>query len=692
MNRSFYSALFCSGSVLLAAAPQAFAETMESSIDPHGSIDETVVTASPVHGDQDKVIQGISILGGEELRERSAATLGETLQGELGISSATFGPGVGLPVIRGQSANRVKVMQNSVDILDASNTSPDHANSTEALLAERIEVLRGPSTLRFGNGAIGGVVNVIDNRIPQAVPEQSSGGFELRHNSVNSGDNAVFKVDGGEGNIAWHLDALYRSTNNLKIDGPAQLEHEEEEHEGEEEEHHEEETTIGFVDNTDSNTKSFAGGLSRIGENGFFGFSISRLENNYGIPPGAHGHHHEEEEPGGEEEPHEEEEEIIRIDLEQTRYDLKAGLDAPWSGIEQLSASLAYNDYQHIELEGAEQGTRFTNEAWEGRVELVHQPLGDWKGAFGLQVKMADFAAVGEEAFVSPADISNYGLFWLEDLQLDEWHVELGIRAERQEVDPIDAAAVSHTTTTLSGAVQWLFSDDQRLSLNLTHAERAPTVEELFSNGAHLATSQFSIGDSTLSEEASFNYEVGYHYHGETVSLIAFAFYNDISDFIYQRNRGDELDELPVFVYTQQDATFKGVEAELGIPVSEQLTLNVFGDYVRAELDSGGYVPRVTPARFGTELEYEVASWRANMRWTEVQDQDRPGDGEEPTEGYSRLDANLSYRIDGDNANYTLFVRGGNLLNETIRDATSFLREFSPQAGRNFELGMRMTF
>ncbi|MCV6604750.1 MAG: TonB-dependent receptor, partial [Porticoccaceae bacterium] len=271
--------------------------------------------------------------------------------------------------------------------------------------------------------------------------------------------------------------------------------------------------------------------------------------------------------------------------------------------------------------------------------------------------------------------------------------------------DSIVAAPVSHTTTTLSGAAQWLFADNQHLSLSITNAERAPTVEELFSCGAHLATRQFSFGsqaqlvndecvfsENTIDEEASLNYELGYHYHSDAVDLKAFVFYNDISDFIFQRNRGIEMEELPVFDYVQQDATFKGAEAELSVAVSRQFTLSLFGDYVRAELNSGGDIPRITPARFGTELEYQANDWIAKLRWTDVQDQDRPGDGEEATAGYSRVDANLSYNIAANNANYTLFLRGSNLLNESIRDATSFLRDFAPQAGRSFELGVRMEF
>ncbi|UTW44986.1 TonB-dependent receptor [bacterium SCSIO 12696] len=656
--------------------------------------EEIITTASPVHNDQDKVIQGITVLSGDLLLETAAASIGETLKNQPGISTASFGPSVGLPVIRGQNANRVKVLQNNIDTLDASNTSPDHASGTEPLLAERIEVLRGPSTLRFGNGAIGGVVNVIDNRIPTTVPEGIESALELRHNSANNGDNAVFKIDGGEGNFAWHLDGVYRSSNNISIDGPALLE--EEEHEEEEEEHEEEETTIGFVDNSDANTKSASAGFAWVDEDNYAGFSISRLENNYGIPPGAHAH-----EEGEEEEGEEEEEEIIRIDLEQTRYDFKAQVADPWGGFESLNIDIAYNDYEHVELEGDEVGTRFTVDGWEGRIEAVHNPWENWHGAIGLQLKMTDFAAVGEEAFfeedffVAPVEISNYGFFWLEDLQTENWHLELGVRTERQEITPVNSPQVAHNTTTLSVATQWLFADNQHFSISLTSAERAPTVEELFSNGAHLATRQFIFGDTSLEEEASTNFELGYHYHGD-FELSAIVYQNDIRDFIYQLRTGEEMEGLPVFNYIQQDAVFTGFEITASKPITDTLTVNVFGDQVRASLDSGlgisRDVPRITPTRYGAELEYQQDQWSAKLRWTEVDDQNRAGEGETTTPGYTDVDANISYKLNAAGGDHTLFLKVGNLLDEQIRHSTSFLRNEAPAAGRHIQVGIRTTF
>ena len=289
-------------------------------------LEEVVVTASPFEKKRDAVNQPVGILSGDQLRQEAAATIGETLSGQLGVSSSSFGPGVGLPVIRGQSANRVKVMQDSISTLDVSSASPDHAVAIEPLLAERIEVLRGPATLRYGSGAIGGVVNVIDNRIPDRMPEELEGAFELRHATVNNENSGVFALnDGGKG-VAWHLDGLYRDSADLRINGLAASNADDPS-----------ETSEGFIANTDAQTLGGTAGISRIGENGFIGVSVSYLDNNYGIPPGAHA---EEEAMAAEESG----EEYVRIDLRQTRYDLKGRLDQPFDGFEKLTFRLGYND------------------------------------------------------------------------------------------------------------------------------------------------------------------------------------------------------------------------------------------------------------------------------------------------------------------------------------------------------------
>ncbi|MBL4567980.1 MAG: TonB-dependent receptor plug domain-containing protein, partial [Porticoccus sp.] len=271
-------------------------------------INEIVISASPLEENTLGINQTASVLTGGLLHKKAAATIGETLQHEPGVTNSGFGPGVGKPVIRGQGGNRVKVMQDSLGTLDASSASGDHAITTEALVAERIEILRGPATLRYGNGAIGGVVNVIDNRIPDKLPEEIQGAIEYRYNSTNDQNSTVVLVEGALtdtplGSWAWHIDGLYRDSNNIEIEGLAQRPEQ-----GENSTDHK--TTKGFIANTDTQANTVTGGLSWIGDEGFIGVSVSTMENLYGIPPGGHAH--------------DEEPEIIRIDMEQTRVDLKA--------------------------------------------------------------------------------------------------------------------------------------------------------------------------------------------------------------------------------------------------------------------------------------------------------------------------------------------------------------------------------
>lgn len=682
------------------------------------TIEEVIVSASPLDKSHSDNTRPAAILSGDELRRQAASTLGETLKGQLGVASASFGPGVGTPVIRGQQGNRVKVMQDNLDTLDAANASSDHANAVEALLAERIEVLRGPQTLRYGSGAIGGVINIIDNRIPSTVPNEINGTIETRYSSVNEENATVFKLEGGSGNLAWHLDGLYRSSADVEIPGFADIHGDE----------HPEDTTNGFIENSDSESKNLTAGLSWVGDDGsFIGFSVSRLDNEYGIPAGAHAHeeeedHHDEDEHDHEEdhdEDHEDEHEDeheedehghgeapVRIDMEQTRYDIKGQFLTPIDGIEKMTLRLGYVDYQHKELEGAEVGTVFDSEAFEGRIELVHDRYMDGKarGAFGLQFLDKDFQAVGAEAFIPGSDTQSVGVFLVEEWNLDSWLIEAGARLERTEVDAQGHSSIDFNTHSLSLAGQYRFSDQQQLNIVLSRAQRAPSVEELFSDGVHVATQSYELGDANLDEETSQNIELGYKYHvpmgSDYVEIDLGVFYNDISDFIYRDNTGDIREEQPLYQYRQQGAEFSGVEAKVTLPVyrnnGNSWDIQLFADSVRAELDSGEDVPRITPRRLGVQFDYHGAiagnAFDAKLRYTHVAEQDKPGRNEEATDSYKRLDASMNYRVESGMGEWTVFLRGDNLLDEEIRNASSFLREIAPEPGRGVTIGARYAF
>lgn len=645
-------------------------------------INEVVISASPLEESSAGINQATSVLTGEALHREAAATIGETLQNEPGVTSSGFGPGVGKPVIRGQVGNRVKVMQDSLGTLDASSASGDHAITTEALVAKRIEVLRGPSTLRYGNGAIGGVVNVIDNRIPDELPEGTMGAIEYRHNSANDQNSTVIVLDGALadtplGNWAWHLDGLYRDSNDTEIEGLAQRPEP-----GENPADHV--TTNGYIANTDTQANTVTGGISWIGDEGFIGISISEMENLYGIPPGGHDH-------GAEPE-------LIRIDMEQTRVDLKAEWADILPGFNLGRIRISHNDYEHTELEGGEKGTRFTNEAIEARVELLHPETLGWTGAIGLQLEDRNFAAIGEEAFIPKSDIQNTGLFWVGETSHGDWSYELGLRLDRQTIDPDSTpltpnTEISHNTQSLSLGSLWQMTDEQSISLSFTRAQRAPSVEELLSNGPHHASESFDIGDANLDEETSHNFEVGYQYQGP-VKLNINLFYNAIDDFIFKRNTGAEdlIEELTIFQYEQEDATFKGAEASIGIPLTDHWEIEFFSDYVRAKLDKSGDVPRIPPLRYGIALNYQQERWNTGLKLTEVKEQNHAGDLEEDTDGYTRLDGHVHYHLDTANGNWLLFLKANNLLDQEIRNSTSFLREIAPEPAQSLELGIRMSF
>ncbi|MBB3167127.1 TonB-dependent receptor [Simiduia aestuariiviva] len=649
----------------------------------NSDLEEVLVTASPLAKQSDALTQPATQLSGEALRRKASSTLGESLQDELGMRSASFGPGVGAPVIRGQSANRVKVMQNHLGSMDVAGASPDHANSVEPLLAERIEVLRGPATLRYGNDAIGGVVNVIDNRIPDEAIDGLRGAGEVRYHSVNQQSAAIGLLEGGSGNWAWHLDGLHRDSDLMRIPGEAHLDadtHSDEEPEAE--------ADHGRLPNSQAEASAGAFGVSRQFEQGYIGFSISSLDNHYGIPPGGHAHAHEEEA----EEPEGEEEEQVRIEMHQTRYDLKGELHdlAPWA--EQLSFRLAYNDYSHTELEGGAPGTRFINQAWEGRVEAIHLDGDARRGAVGLQWGQREFSALGEEAFIPRSDIGNLGIFALEEYTRGAWVFELGGRIEHSEIKPDHNRGRDFTSLSLSGAAHWHIDEQHHLSLGLARAQRAPSVEELYAEGPHLAEQLYARGDSALTPETSHNIDLSYHYEGPIHATLN-LFNNRIADFIYKINTGTEADELPLYQYTQTGARFYGAEVQFDVALHEHWQLSAFGDTVRAQTHAGEDLPRISAPRAGLTLDHSQGPWQAELRTSYVWPQRNPGLEEVAVDGYTRVDLSASYALDiGDQQTVLLFARATNLTNAEIRNASSILRAYAPDAGRSLALGARWQF
>jgi len=683
------------------------------------------VTASPLQGDAESLARPVDVLAGERLDEQKAGTLGDTVAKLPGVQSTFFGPGVGRPIIRGQEGPRVAVLSNGMGNMDASTVSPDHATSIEPFLADQIEVLKGPATLLFGSGAIGGAVNVVDGRIARDLPDRPlSGRAEVRGNSVNDERSGMFRLDGVNGNWVLHVDGLVRNGDDYRIPGYAVIDGLEDHSGHDHEEGDTDEPRRGTLDNSSIRTRAGGVGATWLGEGGYFGASASTYRTNYGIPNGAHVHadddHDHDHDHGDEEE--EGDEHDVRIDMVQNRFEAKGGIYNPVSFLKNINLRTAYTDYEHVELEAGTPSTRFTNRGVEARLEAVQQQIGGWDGAFGLQFGNSDFGAKGEEAFVPDTGTRNVGLFVLQEKQFGPFKLELGGRHDQVKLDPTgDYRARTFDATNLSAAGIWKLNDAVDLRFGVDGSERAPTNEELYAAGAHIATRSLEIGDANLKTERGQRVELGIHTHSDRLDFSASIYQTKFKDFIYLADTG-VVESLPVRLWTQQDATFKGAEAEALVHLFEgnsgDWDLRVFGDYVKAELDgsgsrsvdiavphgdhdhnytvdlaNSGYLPRISPARVGADLRWSRDGWRASVGAVRYSSQKDTAQNEAESAGYTLVDAHFAYRWDRSDSNsYEVFLDGNNLTNREARAHTSLLRDYSPLPGRGVAFGIRAYF
>ena len=711
---------------LAAALLPAMAMAADAPADRHlTELSEVKVTASPLQGDAESLARPVEVLAGDRLDEAKAGTLGDTVAKLPGVQSSYFGPGVGRPIIRGQEGPRVAVLSNGVGNMDASTVSADHATSIEPFLADQIEVLKGPATLLFGSGAIGGAVNVVDGRIASEIPDRPlSGRAEVRGNSVNDERSGMFRLDGVNGNWVLHVDGLVRDGDDYRIPGYAvvdALEEHDHAHDGGDAD----EPRRGTLDNSSIRTRAGGVGATWLGDGGFFGLSAGTYRTNYGIPNGAHVHaegddHDHDHDHGAEEE--EGDEHDVRIDMVQNRFDFKGGIYNPTSFLKNVTLRAGYTDYEHTELEAGTPATRFTNQGIEGRLEAVQNEIAGWNGAFGLQFGNSDFGAKGEEAFVPDTTTENLGVFVLQEKQFGPFKLELGARHDQVKLDPTaDYQRRKFDATNLSAAGIWTLNDAVDLRFGVDSSERAPTNEELYAAGAHIATRSIELGDAQLKTERGQRIELGIHTHSDRLDFSASVYQTRFKDFIYLADTG-VVEDLPVRLWAQQDATFKGAEAEALVHLFEgnagDWDLRVFGDYVKAELDgsgsrsvdiavphgdhnhnytvdlaNGGYLPRISPARVGADLRWAKDGWRASVGAVRYSSQKDTAQNEEPTDGYTLVDAHFAYRWDRSDSNsYEVFVDGSNLTNREVRPHTSLLRDYAPLPGRGVAFGIRAYF
>ncbi len=676
---------------------------------PHNSQEEIVVTA-PYLRELD-LLAGKSVLAGEELQRSARVQIGDSLTSLPGVSATSFTPGASRPVLRGFQGERVRVLTDGIGSIDVSNTSADHAVTIDPLTADRIEVLRGPAVLLFGSQAAGGVVNVIDHRIPRELPENGYhvdliGGLGSAANERSIGGAVDFRLGS---NIVVHADGSFQQSGDLRSGGrilsdtlrAEQLAIAAEEADEGNFEKAEEALALanrrGKIPNSATEQKSGGVGIAYVGDRLTIGASYGRFESDYGVPsrPGA-GHHEGEGEEGDEAEA-EEGAVPVTIGLKQDRYDLRADYRFDSGFFNNARLRIGAADYEHTEFEGDEVGTVFKSEGLEGRLELGQRKRGGWGGSSGIQYFERDLDVVGAEAFVPPSRSEQFGIFTVQEVDFGQFGVEGGARFEHSEQrDRLNDIEREFDTFSVAAGAYYEPQSRVKLGVNLSRTERAPSAEELFSNGPHIATQSFEIGDPDLKVEKSIGAEAYFRVEKARWSFSATAFATWFDDFIYQDETGEEEDELPIFQYFQRNATFYGFEVEASAKLFETrgftFVADGVADYVRASLKSGGPVPRIPPLRLlgGLEAQSEKVDGRIEVEWTDRQS--RTADFETQTDGFTLVNASLAWRPWGKQRETTILVSANNIFDAEARRHASFTKDFVPLGGRDFRVGARFSF
>ncbi|WP_428060961.1 TonB-dependent receptor [Brevundimonas sp.] len=662
------------GSTVLAGAAAA-----QSTANTPTTVDDVIVTGVPYGVSQRAAVIATDVLDEQTLATAPAASLGDLLNGRPGVRSTDFAPGASRPVIRGLSGPRVQVLTNGIGLIDASSVSPDHAVATDPAEANRIEIIRGPATLVYGGSAIGGVVNVLDDRIPTAIPEGGVAGVvSAQASSVDDGRSAFGRVTVGSGNFAFNVDGVKRKTDDYDIPAPA-ISARRAAAEG-----------IARGDggkqpNSYTDLETWGVGGSYIGDKGFAGVSYKNTDSEYGTVA----------------------EESVFIKLNQKRWDARGEYrfdDGPFSA---LRGSYGHADYTHTEFEDVgEPGTVFNSDGWEARADLVQRQRGGWNGALGVQTLSRNFQAIGEEAFVPTVDIDEVGVYTVQRLDLGDHGFEGGLRYDRRELSGTPIGATSEVNRTFdnwsaSAAAFLRPATGLFLGLSLAHNERAPSEVELFANGVHIATAAYETGDLNLNSEKVTTLEGTAHYDRGRFTGDLHVYHSWYDGFIDERPTGEQFlfeeenEIFPVYRFVQTDAKFYGFELEGAYALwqdgDRKLSLEGSADYVHAQTDFGP-AARIPPYSVTGRLAWTSTRFDASAEVRHVGQQDRvANEFELPTNDYTLLNASLAVRPFVQQ-NVTLFAEARNLTNEEAREHASFLKDIAPLPGRNLRVGVAYRF
>ncbi|MDQ7989558.1 MAG: TonB-dependent receptor [Candidatus Dactylopiibacterium sp.] len=679
-------------SLSLAAALPALAQTPASA--PAATLPAVTVSAHPLGADARELAAPVSVIEGDDFTRQRGTSLGESLANEPGVTTSHFGTAASRPILRGMEGPRVRIMADGAEVMDASTISPDHAPAVDPMLSTGIEILRGPSALAYGGGAIGGVLNVLDARIPTAVPARgATGHVELRGGTAARDFASAFGVTTGAGQLALRAEGLV---------------------------HHAGDYTAGSdwaggtrVAGTQSRGQSGSLGAAWITDRGYFGLAFTSQHRTYGLPGhshdlegchphddhlhcGSHGHGHDED---GHDEDHDHEHEHEHAEAPPTlamrleRWDLRGERRDPFAGFSRLRLRGSFTQYRHDEIEGGDVATTFRNRAGDGRIELQHKPIAGWSGVIGSQITRRRFAAVGEEAYVAPTDTRREALFVHEAYRLGDWNFEAAARREWQRIETAsDAGRRGHDGNSVSAGATWKFLPGWQAGASLTRAQRLPSAEELYADGLHLATRTWERGNAELKRETSHNLDLTLRKTAGPTTFKLGLYHNRVHNYIHALTL-DELEGLQLIEYSQRDARFTGVEGEIRQALGQHYGVSLLGDYVRAELaGNGGHLARIPAARAGLRGDYQGDAFDARAEVFRVASQRRVAEHETPTPGYTLVNLGATYRLRQGALGYQLYARLDNLTNRVAYAHTSFIKDAAPLMGRNLVVGVRMDF
>lgn len=717
------------------------------------------IVATPIHMSVMESASPVSVLAGEALRRQQAATLGDTLEKLPGVQSNFHGNVASTPIIRGLSGPRVLIAQNGLDVSDVSRVGPDHSVASEASTSQQIEVLRGPATLFYGSGAIGGVVNVVDSRVPTS--GDTKGEWLLEANSADERQLGSFNVTTGTDSFAFYADGYWRKSSDYEVPVEADADHE---HEEDDDHDHEDDFV---VENSAEESSGFTLGTSYLFDQGYVGVSVEQFNREYGIPGHTHGDEEEHEHEEGEHDEEEEHEESVYADLEQTRVQILGEFNLEGQWIKKINFRSGFSDYQHSEIEEGAVGTLFENETQELKLDVTQSLISGWNGGVSFHYKNSDVEAQGEEAFTPPSETQTLAFSIMEEKHFGDVLLQFGGRIEQVtlnansvllpelETISMDDGEEEHdhdhdhedesgltqvysvesdfTPISLSAGLVWDFMPGYNLGVSVSSSERAPSASELFSFGAHIGTGSYEVGsffalheedgethielsDNDIGLETANNIDLTFRKTEGDVGFVFNAFYNQVDNYYYQTFTGlyaesahdhdheeeehdheaeeseEEVTLLPIYLFQTDDVVLHGFEAQVAWQVTDTFKTTVTSDYVRAKLKDGGNLPRTSPLRFGLQLSYENEQLSAHFDVTRYQDQNDVAENETTTEGYTLVDASVSYDLDILNQDMSVYLKGTNLTDTEARVHTSFIKDIAPRAGRSFAMGIRGYF